>query len=439
MENNNSIKSLREKLRHNLKKLLKQDTVREKELNAFDKLVSRRNFLANSGRLAVLGALVSSGLVPSAWAGSLNDKDYAVGTPQDIGITPDEIATEGGTYAPVIKNPLIVEPYQPYPSTSEFIKDRNIGLGPLFYLVGTWTNQNLPNIPAGGRESPFSYNVMPLPQRDTQSGKDSYILKNFSYYEELTFSPIYGTAPNRGGNGTQVSNTLFYEQRVYFAEGPAKDTLVHAENGTLCFLTDRLQLDGPYGAGNTPMKMGTKTLPGSKVPTQSFNIFKQLSVPHGNSILAEGNFEENEGTPTVPTFSRLEVYPTFADSGALYSDLIPYSSGKPGNPQPATTLQPNLPLRNALKSSIPPQHYIKIIVDTKKNNHNPQNIGFEQKNCAVTDYSITYWLESFSSNNKRKYEQLQYSQAITMEIPLNGKIVRFPHITTNTLRKKDFS
>lgn len=136
----------------------------------------------------------------------------------------------------------------------------------------------------GGTETPYSYNVMPLPQVDPSS-QEGYILKNFSYYEELIFSAIHGTAPNRSGSGTQVANTLFYEQRVYFADGPNKDALVHAENGSWLYLTDRKQFVGPYGTAADPEQ-------NSVPPTQPYNIIKQMSVPHGNSVLAAGTYKD---------------------------------------------------------------------------------------------------------------------------------------------------
>ena len=51
-------------------------------------------------------------------------------------------------------------------------------------LKGTWTNQPLPNAPngEGGKDTPLSYNVMPLPQ-----DPPGYILKNFTYFETVRF------------------------------------------------------------------------------------------------------------------------------------------------------------------------------------------------------------------------------------------------------------
>ncbi|MCL9782413.1 hypothetical protein M9194_13345 [Vibrio sp. S4M6] len=86
--------TLREKLRSQLKSILKQPTVIEKELKAFDKVLSRRAFLTKSGKIAALTGLVSSGMVPTAWANYTGDSDYDVGAPEDNGITLEEQASE---------------------------------------------------------------------------------------------------------------------------------------------------------------------------------------------------------------------------------------------------------------------------------------------------------------------------------------------------------
>ncbi len=312
---------------------------------------------------------------------------------------------------PNLNQPLLQEPEQAEPPAP------TSALGPLEYLVGTWTNQNIHGSNQGGQASPYSYCLMPLPQENT------YILKNFSYYEEITFSAIHGTAPNRGGLGTQVANTLFYEQRIYFADGPAKDSLVHAENGSWLFLTDSKQLLGPYGDGNGP-NVGNQTLPNSMPPTQPYNIIKQMSVPHGNSILSAGGYEEKTGSPVI------EPPPLILPEGV---NTDQYKVQSVGNLNPTFTENPNLPLTQALQQT-PASRYLQLDVDSKNGDHPVTNIGFEQQHAKVSRYFARYWLEAFGASND--YTQLQYSQTIVMDIPINGTTISFPHVTTNTLTKK---
>ncbi|WP_286829547.1 MULTISPECIES: heme-binding protein [Kordiimonas] len=322
--------------------------------------------------------------------------------------------------APNLSEPLITEPPQMSPGVP------TADLGPLQYLIGTWTNQNLPGTSMGGPQAPYAYNVMPLPQVDPSS-PSGFILKNFTYYEELTFSAIHGSAANRGGIGTQTAYTIFYEQRVYFAEGPNKDALVHAENGSLLFLRDGTQQLGPYGNGDQP-GIGNQTVKDSMAPTQAFNVVKQVSVPHGNSILALGNYTGSNAGSGVPTIPPATVQPEgFSGLPPQYTTQDPVT-----NPQPNFTANPNLVLENALAAR-KPTNFLELALSTRNGKGAVTNIGFEQQHANVQCYDFTYWLESFDGTDN--YTQLQYSQSIWMQLPVGGRFLTFPHVTANTLTK----
>ena len=322
---------------------------------------------------------------------------------------------------PELDRPLINEPAQANPPA------QITTTGPLQYLVGTWTNQNIGQTMAGGPENPYSYNLMILPQVDPESPY-GYILKSMPYYEEITFTPIHGNAANRGGLGTQVSNALLYEQRVYISAGPAEDMLVHFENGIWGYLTDQQQALGPYGNGNDP-GIGTQVIPNSVAPTQEFDLFKQISVPHGNSVLACGFFASQSGAPT--TGPPPPVPPSATNTDA-------YETVSVGNLNPARALNPNLPLSQALAASEVTK-FLQLQVDSAKGGGGVTNIGFEQQHCDVLQYYATYWLEALGGSDD--YTQLQYSQTIMMQIPIvqqgasEPTNIVFPHITANTLTK----
>jgi len=319
--------------------------------------------------------------------------------------------------APDLSTPLVSDPPQLMPGVP------TAQLTPLQHLIGTWTNQPLGSSGKGGPDNPFSYNVMPLPQVDP-SWPPGYFLKNFSYYEELTFSAIHGPVLNRNGIGAQVAHTLFYEQRVYFAEGPNKDALVHAENGSLLLLAGKKQPLGPYGNGFRP-GLGNQTVTNSVPPTQAFNLAKQVAVPHGNSILALGSYTVGNSVPVIPPAT---VLPSGAVDPALYSlkDAV-------ANPQPSYTLNPNQALIDALSIQAP-SNYIALTVSSANGNGVVSNIRFEQQYSNVTRYDFTCWLESFDGGTS--FPQLQYSQTITLLLPVRGGLVSFPHVTANTLTKK---
>jgi hypothetical protein len=325
------------------------------------------------------------------------------------------------TDPPDLSLPLINEPAQANPAASISVT------GPLQYLLGTWTNQNIGRTGLGGTENPYSYNLMILPQVDPESPY-GYILKSMPYYEEITFTAVHGSAANRGGLGTQVSYAILYEQRVYISAGPAEDMLVHFENGIWGYLDDQQQMLGPYGNGNNP-GLGNLFVPNSVPPTQEYDLFKQISVPHGNSVLACGLFTSQSGAPMIGP--PPQVLPTGINTDA-------YDKQSVGNLNPDRALNPNLPLIQAAAASDITK-YIELQVDSAKGGGGVTNIGFEQQHCDVLRYYATYWLEALGGSED--YTQLQYSQTIMMQIPItmpgaSGPTnVVFPHITANTLTK----
>ncbi len=316
------------------------------------------------------------------------------------------------------------------PYNSDFPKDY-----PFAELVGTWTNRPLPNAPdsAGGQSNPLSYNVMPLPQNSPQPGKPDYgyILKNFTYYETLQFNdkaavatPV--TAPNRGGNFTQNPFALFYDQQVRFAEGPNVEQIVHEENGAWLYLTTAAQTIGPYS------KNGTEPGPVSPQP-KDIEIAKQISIPHGNSILALGSFERKDGIPTIPV-----APPPFAPAGLdsePFTELLNQEDNYQ-NPQPALTKNPNQAIQDAV-DLIKPNAYIHWKVTTKplpSGKGATTNIPFEQRRASVDDYEADYWL--MSTDGGKTFNYLSYTQTIFMTLTIHDKPgYLFPHVTCNTVTK----
>ncbi|TMP28590.1 hypothetical protein CWB99_10500 [Pseudoalteromonas rubra] len=285
-------------------------------------------------------------------------------------------------------------------------------LGPLAGLIGTWVSTRY-----GG------FNVMPIPQDNAPNG---FILKNMSYYEVMTFSAIQGKVANRAGNYEQDAYTIFYSQRVFFADGPQKDELIHAENGSWLH-----QVIAPQGQGTLNKKPWVPDTP-DPLPVQApdLTIVKQVSVPHGNSILAIGGHDCFRGAPSIPVANAL---PTAG--GASFK--VPYGPDIPENPN----VNPNIVLQVALDSLY--QQSIGVIdttvldVDTQADG-NIANTPFMQTHSNVPRFKTTMWLERLSNGQN----MLQYSQDITLDFSLiNGKDpskrsrYMFPHITANTLFK----
>jgi hypothetical protein len=296
------------------------------------------------------------------------------------------------TIIPDTTIPLVIAPNQPTP----------FPLGVLSAFVGTW------NSPAGS--SATGYNVMSLPQISAPGG---YITKNFPYYEEITFAQIAGNAPNRGGNFTQNCNVLFYEQRVYIANNPAtppaaspQNTLIHAENGSWLYRVIVDQLAGPYGPGNVTPPVPLPT----QAPTTQY--VKQVSVPHGNSMLLVGNATSFTGSPTIPP-TPLTMLP-FSDPNQKIIDPNSYLTNQ---------------LDGLAKANNPVVSYVELTVSSLIDGAGIHNTSFELQHASVDSFTTTWYIETLKDGQV----QLQYTQSIFMTLMIGGVPTKFRHVDANTL------
>lgn len=283
------------------------------------------------------------------------------------------------------------------------------GLGPLLGLVGTWNN---PTTADPGEQ--LGYNVMPLPQDDTPSS-DNVILKDFHYFEEMTFSAIPGDAANRGGDFQQNCWVLFYEQRVYFGNdaGSDENMLVHAENGDWLHLVNVAQDKGAIENPDEP-------IPDPNPITQpALPIVKQVSVPHGNSILAPGITMTHPGPPVI---NDVNTIPTGQTTPELLSI---YNNGQYDRTNPK--LNPNIVLWNALEGKQVKQT-TKFEVSTANPGGAVTNISFEKKKANVSQFHTTFWLSELEDGTS----MLQYSQTMEMEFEANPGVT-FYHIDAATM------
>jgi hypothetical protein len=86
------VRRLREVLSKRLEGVIDQASIREKELSAFDRLVSRRGFLRGGAKISLFTGLVASGLVPTRWALARPDVSNLKINPSEVGLTPEEMA-----------------------------------------------------------------------------------------------------------------------------------------------------------------------------------------------------------------------------------------------------------------------------------------------------------------------------------------------------------
>ncbi|MEU4768554.1 heme-binding protein [Actinosynnema sp. NPDC023794] len=304
-------------------------------------------------------------------------------------------------------------------------------------LVGTWTNQNLPGTNKGDKTTPYSYNVMPLPQQSPQNGADlGYILKNFTYYETIVFKGMDDVAgpveaPNRGGAYQQSPYVLFYDQQIRFAEGPGIDTTVHEENGAWLHLQTEKQQIGPYPypTDNPAHEPGD---PEPQPPTQT--ICKQISVPHGVSVLALGHCTDGFLAPLIPNANPPLPTPEGLDTSPYRNTLTAPDNYQ--NPRPDLTEQINLPLQSAILDLMgaghPVTNHLHCQVDTG-NGGAVMNIPFETRRAAITGYAADYWLMSLDGGTN--YDILAYHQEIVLDLLIGDNHYTFPHPTSNVLTR----
>lgn len=348
-------------------------------------------------------------------------------------------------------------------------------------LIGTWENDR--ELSENGK--PLSYNVMPLPQDADQPGRPpepgasqygGFVLKNFSFVETIRFNgsaskgdsaneqdpgavAVAASAPNRGGTYTQTAHAIFYEQQVRFSEGPDQGQIIHIENGAWLHLASQAQQIGPYTDG--------PAIPGGQVLEQPphLTVAKQISVPHGNSVLALGNVDLNDrarfdqdltgltpntvfvGEPDIPDAAVPHPQPTTISTVPFYDPYAVVLTG-PGdfeNPDTNLARNPNYPLQRAVEI-IKPRSFIHWRVTTRPlfgGTGVVTNIPFEQRRSEVTEYSADYWLLSKDEKAKqsRDFNYLMYTQCIMLKILISvdggttNREFMFPHITSNTVKK----
>jgi len=313
---------------------------------------------------------------------------------------------------------------------------------PINKLVGTW------NSPVN---TPTGYNVMPVPagnkQMKSSTALDDWQNKNFYYYEEMTFTAP-GEAPNRGQFFQQGCYGLAYEQRVYFAPNtvglgglkyqPAvaaenENGLVHYENGLWLHTQFEAQPEAAYGATLPYPPLDPSTGQPIPTPTPPANpIVKQVSVPHGNSILALGNVTNIDGLPTHKV-SALNERPFLLDSSI---------------PNPVLVLQAAVDDLAKMQGKTFKTTLLSVSTDPASGG-SVTNIPFEVGNADVTGYEMGLWIiEVFDTATSTTPIStiLQYLQKIPMTFFITqsptaggkgdkGLKETFYHITANTLVK----
>jgi hypothetical protein len=257
----------------------------------------------------------------------------------------------------------------------------NSPLGLLADLAGTWAGSG--------------FNLVALPNK--QNNQEFRLLLN-STTEVLQFNSIGGAVPNRGSAQGDINLFgLTYLQRVNDAvthEG------IHIEPGIWL------------------------NVPATTAPAAPASIVRQSTIPHGDSLLAQGHGFVVQGGPQIAPVSSK---PT-GKLPARFGYLDPYS-------------HPNLPpnmkqayvgnMNQALVDAIAGQHIVKTVVLQIASIPvgGIVNIPFITANANATKLEAIFWIETVQRPDGTQFLQLQYTQTVIM----NFLEIDWPHISVATL------
>lgn len=292
-------------------------------------------------------------------------------------------------------------------------------LGDISTLPGTWvgTGFNLIEVPNMNQAKPGP----PPPD------KFKVILNATS--ETLIFSPISGDIINRGNAQQDISFLgLHYLQNVSDVNLPVGNNGIHLETGLFLNLV------------------------ASKDPLQGPTITRLGSIPHGDSILAQGKSFVVDGGPQFdiadPTPFTIVDGKRVNDTSESYLSILKNTPPPPGISSDIV-MNPNLLLSEAIKG----QNIIKTVVILLDANpidgvsnvpaSDPvggiTNIPFVNVNANASTVSAIFWIETVQNADGSTFLQLQYTQTVILDFPVFGADpsqvvnIKWPHISVATL------
>lgn len=253
--------------------------------------------------------------------------------------------------------------------------------GLLTELDGTWTGSG--------------FNLVWLPVRNASP---SARLKLNATKEMFVFNALNGAIPNRGARSADL--TLFGINYFQLVNDIVTSDPLHFENGLW-----------PIAPDADPAV-----------------FYREASIPHGNSLLAQGDAVRVNGRPQ---FDRADPTPTgpgvTPEHLALLSSAI-LPLGMPGSTSPNIINDPNLILGGRVKD----QSITEMVVLSLSTNQF-LNIPFFEQNPTPTRLNAIFWIETVdrADGSGRSFVQLQYTQTIF----LNFGNAEWPHISVGTLVK----
>lgn len=298
---------------------------------------------------------------------------------------------------PFAVNQTLEQP--PVPGLGSFVRlsgdatEVSDSLGPLAGLVGTWVGNH-------------GWNMVAVPKGDT------FLLLVRPFIETITFYALGAPVPDRAPNGDELFITgLGYDLRVTDA---GTNQPMHIENGMWLLVNQDI----------------------NKIP-QKYSLARHSTIPHGDSLLALGNYTIVNGPPAI---SDVNGIPQDLGTHPLFDYLQQYTDNttpefNPGNV--TATLQATIQGQTISQTTT-------FDVDTM-NNGGILNIPFIVKNANATAFKCVFWLETVQTGDPEfpEFLQLQYFQQTNLEfvpkfdVPRNpDNLIMWPHTNVNTLVKQ---
>jgi hypothetical protein len=264
--------------------------------------------------------------------------------------------------------------------------DLEAELGPLAKLPGAWVGSG--------------FNLIARPDKE---GGLPFFLELNATKEILEITPISGPIPNRGSQQDDISFLgLSYVQRINDA---MTNGGLHIEPGMWL------------------------NIPETSEPQAEAGVVRLATIPHGNSLLAQGKAFTVQAGPQIDPVSST---PTKDDGSKIteegYLDQFFHPELPEGIPQEAVG-NPNLVLSKAIEG----QHITEtvVLVISTEPSGGIENIPFLVENAKAISMNAIFWIETVQLQGGGTIVQLQYTQTVILQF----LGINWPHISVATLLK----
>ncbi len=267
-----------------------------------------------------------------------------------------------------------------------------IDFGNITGLIGHWQGAN-------------GFNMIAVPDQ-----KGGFGLLVEAYTEDLTVTAVPVTTPNRGLTVIENIPTLQYSTVINELVDGQTESIIHVEGGF-------------WELNEAPER------------NNGFDIFRIASVPHGNAVEAMGVSSVTQGPPAIDP--SLGGAPT-GDLPTLPGYQDPY-----GFPTKFPNFIPDMPNKTLIDFLAAQQANGQTVTETvtlhvsTRNKGGIANISSIRRNANATEFDATFWIETVQDKSGETFKQLQYSQRVMIEFPIDGDLpgqtICWPHINVNTL------